>query len=402
MASVKFYLDTRRELADGSYPLALAVSQQRRTRYVRLGISLKKDQWDGAMVTKHPMARRLNADLATKRYAAEMCVYESDERLDVTELSRLVAIAVFPEREEPEDTPCAKCVTVADALRAAMDRKKERSTKESYGCTLKHVERYDPSATLDDVTPAWLSGLDDSMSATAKSVNARGIYMRNLRAVFNFAINEGFTSNYPFRKYRIRKVDTEKRDISAEDIRKLHAIDVEEWQRPYRDFFMMSFLLMGINAKDLLTLPVSADSGGRIIFNRAKTKKLYSMRVEPEAQELIERYRGKKHMLSFLDTREDHKQYIRQCNHALKTIGMNTRKGKKSEGVPLWPFLTTYYARHSWATIAAELDIPKETIAAALGHDMGNSTTAIYINFNRKKVDEANRKVIDYVLYGKR
>lgn len=68
---------------------------------------------------------------------------------------------------------------------------------------------------------------------------------------------------------------------------------------------------------------------------------------------------------------------------------------------PLFPELTTYWARHSWATIAASLDIPKETIAAALGHG-GNTVTDIYIDFDAKKIDEANRRVIDWVLYGKK
>ena len=62
--------------------------------------------------------------------------------------------------------------------------------------------------------------------------------------------------------------------------------------------------------------------------------------------------------------------------------------------------LTSYYARHSWATVAAELDIPKETIAAGLGHG-GNSVTDIYIDFDMKKVDAANRQILDYVFYGK-
>jgi integrase len=83
----------------------------------------------------------------------------------------------------------------------------------------------------------------------------------------------------------------------------------------------------------------------------------------------------------------------------LKTIGPYERKGRggKKTHTPLFPELSQYWCRHTWATIAAELDIPKETIAAALGHDMGNPTTAIYINFNQKKVDEANRKVIDFL-----
>jgi integrase len=64
---------------------------------------------------------------------------------------------------------------------------------------------------------------------------------------------------------------------------------------------------------------------------------------------------------------------------------------------PIEPKLSTYWARHTWATIAAELDIPKETIAAGLGHNIGSPITSIYIDFNMKKVDEANRKIIDYI-----
>ena len=67
---------------------------------------------------------------------------------------------------------------------------------------------------------------------------------------------------------------------------------------------------------------------------------------------------------------------------------------------PIVPGLTTYWARHTWATIAASLDVPKETIAHALGH--GNDTvTDIYIDFDKRKVDEANRKVLDFV-FGKK
>ena len=67
----------------------------------------------------------------------------------------------------------------------------------------------------------------------------------------------------------------------------------------------------------------------------------------------------------------------------------------------MFPKLTTYYARHSWASIASSLDIPIETISAGLGHEYGNRITAIYINYDYRKVDLANRKVIDWVLYGK-
>lgn len=119
--------------------------------------------------------------------------------------------------------------------------------------------------------------------------------------------------------------------------------------------------------------------------------------VQPEAMEIIERYRGQEHLLKFMDKRADYLQFIRQCNHALKTIGKTRQQGKRPEGEPIDNKLTTYVARHSWATIAAALDIPKETISAALGHG-SNTVTDIYIDFDRRKVDRANRMVIDAVL----
>lgn len=75
-------------------------------------------------------------------------------------------------------------------------------------------------------------------------------------------------------------------------------------------------------------------------------------------------------------------------------------RGGKKVRTPILPNITMYWARHTWATIAASLDIPKDTISAALGH--GESTvTDIYIDFEQEKVDLANRRVLDWVLYGK-
>lgn len=65
---------------------------------------------------------------------------------------------------------------------------------------------------------------------------------------------------------------------------------------------------------------------------------------------------------------------------------------------PIEKEITSYWGRYSWATYAADLDIPKDTISEALGHVHGSKITGVYIKFSRDKIDEANRKVIDYVL----
>lgn len=69
--------------------------------------------------------------------------------------------------------------------------------------------------------------------------------------------------------------------------------------------------------------------------------------------------------------------------------------------VPLESAITSYWARYSWATYAADLDIPKDTISEALGHVHGSKITGVYIKFSRDKIDAANRRVIDWVVNGK-
>ena len=71
--------------------------------------------------------------------------------------------------------------------------------------------------------------------------------------------------------------------------------------------------------------------------------------------------------------------------------------GEKS-GEIIEPKMTLYWARHTWATLAYELDIPRDVISEGLGHSFGAAVTGVYIRTNDKKVDAANRKVIDYIL----
>lgn len=86
-------------------------------------------------------------------------------------------------------------------------------------------------------------------------------------------------------------------------------------------------------------------------------------------------------------------------NNTLQQIGPMQRHGQggKKHRNPLFPKLSSNWARHTWATLAAEIDIPDDTIALALGHSSGHRVTSIYIRRNQKKVDDANRAVIDYL-----
>ena len=160
----------------------------------------------------------------------------------------------------------------------------------------------------------------------------------------------------------------------------------EEWAV---DVARLIFYLIGINTVDLFNL--EEYDGGYIHYRRAKTGTLYSIKVEPEAAALLEKYRGREHLLNFRERFKHLESFKAKINKTLKGIASKD---------PRIPVMTSYTFRHTWATLAAELDIPKETIAAGLGHAQNATVTDVYIDFNRKKVDAANRRVLDYVAGG--
>lgn len=285
-----------------------------------------------------------------------------------------------------------------------MESKTNRGTRGVYKHTLDRIRAFDKNVDnkmFEDIDLKWLTDFETFCAKTACK-NARNIHLRNIRAVFNNAIDYGITTAYPFRRFKIRPEATRKRSMAVEELRRLFDYPVEDYAEIYRDMFRLIFMLVGINSVDLHGLK-SITRDGRIEYKRAKTGRLYSIKVEPEAREIINKYRGKNGLLCIADRWIDSRNFRHQCNKALQKIGQVERKGRGGKKTITAEFegVSTYWARHTWATIAASLDIPKDTIAAALGHG-GDTVTDIYIDFDQKKVDAANRRVLDWVLYGKR
>ena len=291
--------------------------------------------------------------------------------------------------------------------------RKSANTKRIYMQTYEKLVLFaDKITTFEDITKKWLENFESYLSNERNnSTNTIAIDMRNIRAVVNDAIDNGITSVYSFRKkYIIKQKATRKRSLSVEKLRMLFDYKVEPFMQKYIDTFKLTFFLIGINTIDLCALTKIED--GRIIYERAKTGRIYNIKVEPEAYELFEKYKGKEHLFGLAEGAKDYFSFLTNLDKYLKQIGPveiinNKRKSNRAKKTikvrtPAFPGLSIYWARHTWATIAASLDIPRETISAALGHGYGNQTTAIYIDFELKKIDEANRKVIDYVLYNKR
>lgn len=400
MATIKFYLDTR-FAKQGPAPLKVCISHKGSSTLISLDVRLAPDEWDfeSQRIVNRPDKAKLNNAIMRRYLDIESQVMELEangrlKRMSATQLRHEILNII-----EPTDETSNNFVV---RYRHFMSFKKGR-TLEIYQATLSRLYAFDPrieKVVLEDIDRKWLMRFDQFLATTSPSANARAIHLRNIRAVFNDAIDDEITSHYPFRRFQIKKVPTAKRSLPVEVLRTLFTYPVEEYQRKYIDIFKLSFFLIGINIIDLCHLQYIENN--RIEYERSKTHKPYSIKVEPEALEIIERYRGKKQLINPMDTYDDYRHYARRLNGGLQRIGeVEIGKQGRKTVKPLFPKLSTYWTRHTWATIAASLDIPKETIAAALGHG-GNTVTDIYINFDQKKVDEANRRVMDWVLYSKK
>lgn len=404
MATTNFYLDTRATGWDKPAPLKISIRHRNKATYIPTDINLLPEQWDGdkQRIINHPRAAMYNNKIARRRLDVESELLALAETgmlsfMKITEVRKAVM-----DKLNPQPDLDTSRLFINRFKRFAANKSNQR-TKEIYEATLSRIYAFDKKCdmlTFEGVDRTWLTNFEAFLAKTSPSANARAIHLRNIRAVFNDAITDEVTRAYPFRKYKIKHVATVKRSLSVDALRELFNYPVEEYQRKYLDMFKLSFFLIGINIVDLCKLK-RIDSG-RIDYERSKTHRLYSIKVEPEALEIIERYNGKDWLLDPLDRYDNYKQYARRLNGALQAIGEVEigKQGAKSVK-PLHNKITTYWVRHTWATIAASLDIPKETIAAALGHG-GNTVTDIYIDFDQRKVDEANRRVIDWVLYGKK
>lgn len=402
MKPLSFYLDKRRVRKDGMAMIKIRITHGGKSFFVgtNVFVPVAKNCWDGERVRNIPNSMALNLVLSNKRQQIEDVILDLErggelEGLSAQQLHDLIA----PERHQKGSEG-----SFVDYYRKFVGTHTKPKTIAIYEHTLTKVLAFLDRAggrglNFDDITKDWLTRFNNWLAETC-AVNTCHIHLRNIRAVFNYAIDNDVTQNYPFRKFKLKTAKTRKRSLSVEDLRVLFGYECEPERVKYVDMFKLIFMLIGINTVDLMGLKEVRN--GRIEFVRAKTGRPYSIKVEPEAMELIERYRGRDLLLRFAESYRNYEDFRNRLNRELKKIGP-VEVGKRGKKVrqPLFPDISTYWARHSWATVAASLDIPKETIAAALGHG-GNTVTDIYIAFDDRKIDEANRRVLDWVLYGKR
>lgn len=408
MATTKLYLDTRGKARDGKKPVIILLYHNASTTSFNTGIRLSENEWNGTQVVRNANAAFLNSQLFEKKGKIDRAIghlsFENDfSSLKASELKTLIS----------EGKPLkSQTHPISSVFYDYVESKTLKpSTKNIYQLTLKKVLDFsNTDMPIEKMDYKWLLKFDKELSKS-QSVNGRGIYMRSLRSVYNHAQKTGIACPYPFDNFKIRQEETIKRSVSLQELRAFYNYPATEKQAYYRDYFFLMFFLIGINSKDLLLAKKSQVMAGRLEYNREKTGKKYSVKIEPEAEYLIKKYSGDRFLLEAMDRFSNHKDFLKKLNANIKQIGPVIEKEAMQENLfaepemirevhPVIPGISSYYARHTWATLAYEIGVPMDVISQALGHSMGNRTTLIYVKLDQSKVDQANRRIIDYFFNG--
>ncbi len=265
-----------------------------------------------------------------------------------------------------------------------------------YNTAVEMLLRYTKQRNIlfEEIDYSFLNGFQNDLLRRKVGVNTISIYLRTIRAIFNKAINEELTENYPFKKFRIKQQPTPSRTLTVDELKKILNYRCSGEREFNRDLFLLSFCLVGINFADLLTLTKEDIVDGRVTFARKKTHKVYSILLQKQAAKLIAKWNKNNHYLlpvllsshKGMVLKKKTQQAIHVCNNYLKKIAKDLGIAKE---------VSTYYARYSWANVARRLGHSKDLIAEALGHEYGNKVTGIYLdNYDKQIIDAANEQVI--------
>ena len=225
--------------------------------------------------------------------------------------------------------------------------------------------------------------------------NTSSYYMRGLRAIYNRAVEKGMTvQREPF-KYVYTGIDkTIKRAVPLKVIRQMRDLDLTLFPTMdfARDIFMFSFYTRGMSFIDMAYLKKKDLQGGTLSYRRQKTGQQLFVKWEKPMQEIVDKYNtnGTPYLLPIIrdmnaDIRRQYKNAAHLVNDKLKKLG---------EKLGLTVPLTSYVARHGWASIARSRNIPLAIISEAMGHD-SEKTTRIYLaSLDTTSVDKANSRIL--------
>lgn len=255
--------------------------------------------------------------------------------------------------------------------------------------------------TFADLNSSFIDSYQDWLMSRGMCRNSASFHLRILRAVYNKAVKQGLVSqSFPFSGCYTGVDATAKRCVGSEIVKRLKTLDLKDNQPLLlaRDLFLFSIYTRGMSFVDMAYLKKKDIAEEEIIYVRRKTKGILRIHVEKETACIINRYRASRpespYVFPLLSEGESKKCY----DAYQKALALyNYRLKKLSEMLGLCRRLTSYVARHTWASLAYHMSVPVSVISTGMGHK-SEMVTRIYLDsLENGVVDDANRMVIGYL-----
>lgn len=397
MATLSVILYKSKTLKDGTHPIVLRITKDRKRKYISLGYSATIEEWDET----NNQFNRKRSNYKQKNKALLKILFRAEEILDGFNGDMID----FTFEQFKEKLIGVKAQKVYPYIETRIEQlKKEGRIKyaHSHRDTRNALKSFHPNElSFSEITPLFLSKFEIHLRNKPCKDTTIGVFMRTLRAIINQAIKERKCpkKDYPFTEYKISKLDmsTKKRAISKESIDKVFTFvpNPNSKQELSMDMFVFSFYSMGMNFKDMALLKWTNIVNGRIVFKRAKTKKSFSIKILPLVQEVLDKYSSNKEYI-FPIIEQQHKTTTAIYNRmeaGLKTYNKHLKIIAEQVGIN--EKLTSYVSRHSWATVLKKKGVSTSLISEMMGHSSEKVTKAYLDSFGNDTLDKANEALLD-------
>lgn len=391
-------------LSNGEHPLMLRICKDGKKKYQSLGISIKANLWD--FTKEKPKSNCPNKEfiqkiILDKQTELQQRMLEmNSEQKEYTTTTLLC-----------EESKKFELKTVSDFYQELIEKFKANSKcgnrliyRSSYNSLKVFTnDRLDVPFSAIDV--AWLNRYEKWLRSKDNKETTMSLLFRTLRSAYNKAIEAKCArkSDYPFNQYRISKFDvtTEKRAIAKTEVLKftkeVQPIGKRQYVQLSKDIFIFSYLCGGINFTDIANLTnANIIEGKRLHYVRQKTGKLIKLGLSEEAIQIIEQYapESKGYLFPILDNKI-HKTPLQKQNRIHKILGkVNKNLKLLAAQLGVEANLTTYVARHSFASVLKKSGVNIALISEALGHS-DLATTQIYLDsFDNEQVDDAMKNLL--------
>lgn len=288
-----------------------------------------------------------------------------------------------------------------------------------YACTLRSYEKFcaeerhpkntTASMSMQEIfTPERLKEYEDWLAGQQSSPNTISTYMRTLQAVYNRWMSPGIEGYNPvlFKDVYTKVESRTKRALTAEQMEQLRNTDFSVLtlrQQQVLTYFLLMFMLRGMPFIDLAHLRKSDLRNRRITYRRHKTGKLMVVDVPPDAMRLLQKYRDKtdsEYLFPLLHgglfMEEHHHRYQETLRHFNRELARLMKQLLPGVSV------SSYTARHTWATLAYHSGVPVGLISQSLGHSSIRVTMTYLKPFDAEVIDRINRQVISLVKKSKK